>query len=390
MNQLLRLNFANFVFHFARMFSGAIFFIILMEQGIGLATLSLAKGCQLMVSSILVVPCGVMADRWGGKSAVLIACGFSLIYYLSLIHPTVSKVILGEICNGVALASYIGAFESWIFSLAKEKNAIQLHTHLARTRELSYIAIICGGLVGAWMTNYVFLLSFIFMLCAGLLFLGVKKGYQAQAYETTKEKYFFTSFQELISKKIGTFFLISSFLVGGGMQLIYQFWQPFFLKFVPLNSSREVFGYIFVAFMLTQYYISRLVRKKFIQHAKQLLPLVGIMWIVAAIVLFGSIVTQDFYIACGCFCIFLGLTTAVGNLLTAYLGSLIDQKLQSTVISILDLAGKSLGTCFLFLGETRFMLSKFNYGWPILGIILFVMAFWVLVQRKKLCITETA
>ena len=94
---------------------------------------------------LLVLPSGIIADKYGGKYAIITACIFSVAYYYFLIEPTHEKVIIGEICNGVALAFYTGAFESWLFSLTSQKDALNLHTHLARSRELSYLAIVFGG-----------------------------------------------------------------------------------------------------------------------------------------------------------------------------------------------------------------------------------------------------
>ena len=249
MNHIFLLNIANFIFNFSRMLSGAVFIIILQAQGIALSTISIAKGGQLFTSMIIALPSGIIADRYGGKYAIITACTFSIAYYYCLMYPTNEKVIIGEICNGIALAFYVGAFESWLFSLTSQKDTLDLHTHLAKSREYSYLAIVLGGLVGTFMSGYIFSLSLILMTSSLIIFLMIKKGENKYSSSNPKKtKYFISTFKLLISKRIGYFLLVASFL-GGSMQLIYQFWQPFFFKFPEINGSSQYFGLIFSAFM---------------------------------------------------------------------------------------------------------------------------------------------
>ena len=95
-----------------------------------------------------------------------------------------------------------------------------------------------------------------------IVFLMIKQreeNCEIQAQEKTK--YFLHAFKSLVSKRIGFFLLASSFLIGGSMQLIYQFWQPFFFKYPDIDGSKQSLGLIFIAFMLTQYITSKLIRK---------------------------------------------------------------------------------------------------------------------------------
>lgn len=390
MNHLLLLNTANFVFNFARMLSGAIFIIILEAQGIPLSTISIAKGGQLLISMLLVLPSGIIADKYGGKYAIITACIFSIAYYYFLLEPTHGKVIIGEICNGIALAFYTGAFESWLFSLTSQKDALNLHTHLARSRELSYLAIVFGGLIGAFVSGYVFLSSLILMIGSLLIFLTIKNREEiSQIQIQEKTKYFIPALNSLLSRKIGFFLLTSSFLVGGTMQLIYQFWQPFFFKFPDLDGSKQSLGLIFIAFMLTQYFTSKVIRKYILKSTNQMIYLTGLCWATASILLLNTILTDSVTSSIISFCLFFGMTAAASNLLMAQLGEIVEVKLQSTAISILDFLGKSLGSSLLFFGDRIVTLSHYSFGWPILIFIFCPLSLWSIVQRKKICTTQT-
>lgn len=389
MNHLLLLNIANFVFNFARMLSGAIFIIILEAQSIPLSTISIAKGGQLLTSMLLVLPSGIIADKYGGKYAIITACIFSIAYYYFLIEPTHEKVIIGEICNGAALAFYTGAFESWLFSLISQKDALNLHTHLARSRELSYLAIVFGGLIGTFISGHIFSSSLILMACSLIIFLMIKKREEnCQIQIQERLKYFIPAIKSLVSKRIGIFLLASSFLIGGSMQLIYQFWQPFFFKFSDLDGSKQSLGLIFIAFMLTQYFTSKLIRKYILKSTEQMIYLTGLCWAIASILLLNTILTENYISSIVSFCLFFGMTAAASNLLMAQLGEIVEVRLQSTAISILDLLGKSLGSSLLFFGDGIVTLSQYSFGWPILIFVFCPLSLWSIVQRKKLCTTQ--
>lgn len=389
MNHLFLLNIANFVFNFARMLSGAIFIIILEAQGIPLSTISIAKGGQLLASMLLVLPSGIIADKYGGKYAIIAACIFSIAYYYFLIEPTHERVIIGEICNGIALAFYTGAFESWLFSLTAQKDSLNLHTHLAQSRELSYLAIVFGGLIGTFVGGHIFSFSLILMAVSLTIFLTVKKREKNNQIQIQgKTKYFIPAFRCLASKRIGFFLLTSSFLIGGSMQLIYQFWQPFFFKFPGVNGSKQSLGLIFIAFMLTQYFTSKLIRKYVLKNTEQMIYLTGLCWIIASISLLNTVHTENYISSIASFCLFFGMTAAASNLLMAQLGEIVDARLQSTAISILDLLGKSLGSSLLFFGDGIVTLSQYNFGWPILIFVFCPLSIWSIVQRKKLCTTH--
>lgn len=366
------------------MLSGAIFIIILEAEGISLSTIAIAKSGQLLTSMLLVLPSGTIADKYGGKYAIITACIFSIAYYYCLIEPTQKKVIGGEICNGVALAFYTGAFESWLFSLTPQKDALNLHTHLARSRELSYLGIVFGGLIGTFISSHIFLFSLIFMAISLIIFLMVKKregNSRIQIQE--KMKYFIPTFKSLLSERIGFFLLASSFLVGGSMQLIYQFWQPFFFKFPDLNGSKKSLGLIFIAFMLTQYFTSKLIRKYILKSKEQMIYLTGLCWAIASILLLNTLLTENFISSIVSFCLFFGITAVASNLLMAQLGEIVELRLQSTAISILDLLGKSLGAFLLFFGDRITTLSQYSFGWPLLIFVLCPLSFWSIVQRKN-------
>lgn len=381
MKHFLFLNFANFIFHCARMISGAIFVVLLREQHISLEIIAIAKGLQLLTSSIFTLPTGMLADKYGGKPSVVLACLFSIIYYTLLLNPSSSSLIVGEICNGIALAFFTGAFENWLFSLTSEKTALNFHKFLAKSREYSYLAVIFGGLIGVFMGDYVFPISLILMCISLTIFLFIRDEKLSKNANLDRMQYLIYSLKELFSKPSGNFIALTSLLLGGCMQLIYQFWQPFFSKF---SDDKTVLGWIFVSFMLTQFTFSNLFRKFILKRSDQIIPLIGICWTIGAIFLLNTIITHHFLIAIISFCLFLGLINAASNMLMAYLGESLESKFLSTIISFLDLLGKCFASVLLFFADR--ILTPFQFGWPFLVISLLCLTLCSFTFRKKLCL----
>ena len=173
------------------------------------------------------------------------------------------------------------------------------------------------------------------------------------------------------------------------MQLIFQFWQPFFYQFTEVNASKHNLGYIFSAMIFAQYSTSFIVRKYIFLKNNRIFSLIAFGWLSSCLLLLIASSSNNFFLVLASFCLFLGIITATGNMLTAYLSKNIDDNLQSTTISILDLSGRFFGGCFLFFGKDLLSLSKISFGWPILAVIFFILSLWAFIQRKIACSIET-
>ena len=131
MNNLLRLNIASSIFQSARMFSGSISLILLLESNISISVISLSKVIQLFFTSFLLLPIGMLGDKLGKKSIILYSCIFAIFYFVLLLFPSKATVFAAEICNGISFALYIGAYDSWLFSEKNTNSFLQTNELLA-------------------------------------------------------------------------------------------------------------------------------------------------------------------------------------------------------------------------------------------------------------------
>lgn len=372
--QLLR---ANTLFHFGRMFSGAVFIIYMFDRSISLQTIAAAKAAQLVASTVLMIPTGVIADCFGRKKAIVGACLFEIVYFTFLLSPSPMRVVLGEICNGIALALYSGAFESWLFSGSDSKHYTQLHHDLARARELSYMGMVVAGFLGSLWIDQIFWLSIIFTCVSSAFFVNCPETHLAlknvPSLKTLK-----IAAQQVFSGNVARYIAWTAVFVGGSMQLIYQYWQPFFLK---LNPKANVFyGTIFVCFMSTQFFVSWVVRKYLKAFSRCFFMTNGLLWILAAIFMSLLLSTKNLVVSVIFFCCFQGIVAAGLNLLTAGLGQDIAKDVQATAMSLLDFLGRILGAVLLVVVTQPWMPSRIQFGWPIFIGLLVVVAGYAFVR----------
>ena len=385
MTNTVKLLLANGTFHFARMFSGAIFVIYLLGQNVSLATIAFSKAVQLVVTGLFMVPSGMFADKCGRKNSILIACISGALYYALLIRPTPSTVVVGEAFNGIALAFYAGAFESWLFSNVNHNDSFLLNKQLARAREISYLGMVLAGVIGSLLVSWAFSLSLIIIVIAFLLFLfSDENRIIATQNKTLAFRVLFKqSLCSLSANRISAYVALAGICCMGFMQLVYQFWQPFFTNFSEIKIGPTELGLIFAAFMLAQYAVSWFTRTFLLKHSEQIVERIGWVWGLAGIALLVTVGTTTYPAVCLiAFCLFQGMVASGGTLLTALAGQMIDKNIQSTTFSVIELGGRCLGAILLFMGSGIIASAKFFFGWPLVGVVLLALAINALLWRK--------
>ncbi len=223
----------NALFNFSRTLPGAIIVVVILAHGVSLQAFTLAKALQLITSAIVTIPAGMVADRYGRKKALIIACLCQIMYFSLLIEPTSNKVILGEIFNGMGLAFYAGSYEAWLLHLNSKRHDYRFMNNIIRSSEMVFLSIATASIIGALISTYVFIITVICLILV-TLFYYILPEEKAGAPEN-KEKplpshmIFVSAFRYLLVSNIGKVLLISGVVSIGMMQFIYQYWQPFFV-----------------------------------------------------------------------------------------------------------------------------------------------------------------
>lgn len=240
-----RLLLCHGLFNMSRSFISAVLVVYLLDSGVGLDTISLAKAVQLIVTLVLNVPAGWLADRRGNKACVMAACFCAMAYLLLLLRPGTMTVIVGEAFNGLALVFYKGAYEAWIFGYRnRRENSFSL---VFRSNEIMYAAMMTAGVAGAALAAYSIHASLVVMAVAALLFFGVAEcppGPQPDAGSSGGPL-------GALAQAGGATLLLYVALAGSA-RLLYQYW-PVYLRQAPAMPLDQMeIGMTFGVCMLAQ------------------------------------------------------------------------------------------------------------------------------------------
>lgn len=337
---------AHGLFNLARAFIGAVLVIYLVNQGINLSVIALAKSAQLAVSVLCNYPAGLISDRYGNKVTILLACIAEIIYFTLMLHPSEQSVIVGEMFNGLGIALYTGAYEAWIFT--HKKDTEDSFSLISRSAEMLFIATILSGVIGAIFSQYSLHLSITFMAISLITY--------AFTPEKQKEKIKFVG-KASASKYTGIIKLLKTadsnvlnfIVIGGLMQLLYQFW-PVFFKDNPIGFSQKEVGFVFAASMVTQWIITTVARKKNFNKNKYatFFCYVGVLLSSLATLLSPVFLSDYPYIIVVFYCVFISFCTLATNYFFSRSCNLYsNSKDESSMISLLDTGARCLGASSL-------------------------------------------
>lgn len=337
---MFRILSAHGLYNLARAFIGAVLVIYLINQGISLSVIALAKSAQLVVSVLCNYPAGLISDRYGNKITILLACIAELIYFALMLHPSDNGVIVGEMFNGLGIALYTGAYEAWIFT--HKKDTEDSFSLISRSAEMLFIATIISGVIGAVFSHYSLHLSITFMAISLI----------AYALTPEKRKDLLTDHNG-VSKYSGVVKLFKTadsnvlnfMVIGGLMQLLYQFW-PVFFKDKPIDFSQKEVGFVFAASMLAQWMFTAFARKKNFNKKKYATSVcyLGVLLSSLATLMSPVYLNNYPYIIVIFYCVFISFCTLTTNYFFSQSCNLYsNSKDESSMISLLDTGARCLG-----------------------------------------------
>lgn len=339
---MYRLLTAHGFFNASRSFIGAVLVVYLINHSIPLDTIILAKSLQLAASVLFNYHAGIIADKFGKKVSIILSCFFTILSFLSMINPTNTNVIIGEMLNGLSIAFYMGAYEAWVFEFKnKKENSFSL---MSRSSEILFLSSILASVIGALYFYESLYLSISFMIVAITLFYSTPQ--RIEKIEIIKINLMQTIniFLKKMNKK-----LAFTILFIGSMQLIYQYWSIFFAE--NLNINKENLGYILAIMMFSQYLTSFLSRKIKFNEFKyaNIISLLSVS-IFSILTILTFKLTSNIYIILFLFILFLSSSSILHNLYFSWGCSVFSNyKIESSLISLLDASSRLIGALLLWL-----------------------------------------
>lgn len=365
---------ANSLFHFARTLPGAIIAVLVLSHGVSLQAFTLAKALQLLASALLTVPSGILADKYGRKKAIIIACFAEAAYFLLAYKADNTLYIIAEILNGIGLCFYAGAYEGWLLNLNKARKDYDFTSNILISQEFTFIAMAVASLIGASFGIETFILSSVLLcLIAGIFGLVPDEFQQRNTIKSSQ--IFRNALAYCINNKIGRLIMFSGIMYIGAMQLIFQFWQPFFQNIKQISNIG--LGIIFSGVMFGQYVISRIIRK-YLYPRISILIAVCINWLLAAIfmLIMLSIILNEWLsitaLVVLLYILFNAFSTNGNSINIAIAAKYLPDQYHSTGLSIIDLAGRLLGALLLFIVTAFIHLDYIRYLWAAIAILFFI------------------
>lgn len=211
------------------------------------------------------------AEIFGRKKSLLLGCFLKVIAAAIFIYSTnFTFFIVAEILSGIALTFISGCIMAWAVEAFKEKNETPpLYEIFATCKKYKYLALVVGGLLGAyvgdvslvlpWLLNGAFFLSLLLII---LFFMPT----DSSKYVVNKEMDLFKIINgyKLIAKdKCISVLILSSFLTAFSLASIKLFWLP--MVKTNFNTGVSVLGWLWVgisgANFLGTYFVKPFVKK---------------------------------------------------------------------------------------------------------------------------------
>jgi MFS family permease len=346
-----RFSLINSLFGMSRMGIGATSVIYMLAHGANIADVAFVKMVQGVVIFFAEIPTGLVADTFGRKTSVAMACISAILSFLAYwFGGTLPWFAVGEILNALAISFWSGAFDALVIdhygSPGRGRNFLELL--FTRMGTFAALATMIGGLAGGELgkinDTWPFAFSSISMtITLGLLLLLIKEKSQVQTQtRSISERILAVGdkfranlrtcvLQGFLNPKLKLFFGIQV-LIQFAYQPLLHYWQPYIAQ-LGHGIDSGVLGRIFFAYvgcqMLVQIVVAKVLEHKAID-TQMIIVLQAAITGLSLLVM--ATATTPFQAIAG-FIVVQGFGGSMRSLLGAQVNNVIGSDQRATILS---------------------------------------------------------
>lgn len=159
------------ILHITTFFSALYFYhqivtLYLLDKGLSLLEINSLFGIILITQSVFEIPTGIIADRIGRKSSIILAFAFQLMGEVEFIFATnYILFVVSTILAGIGFSFYSGCYEAMMFdSLKIDSRENEMQKVAGLNAGYKQLATVIGSLAGAFLAADLAMKSFIFTI----------------------------------------------------------------------------------------------------------------------------------------------------------------------------------------------------------------------------------
>jgi MFS family permease len=374
---------------------GATTVIYMLNCGISLADVALIKIVQAVVIFFAEVPTGIIADRWGRKLSMQLACISAVFGFLSFVLiPNFLGFTIAEIFNALTISFWSGAFESLAVDNTKadkkEPGFIQYFFH--KINKYAALAVMIAGLVGGLLGDidlvYPFYLS-TFLMLLSLIFISIQiPELKAKTVTTVKTKKLtnklnlfckhikndtLNAFRFSFSSETIKKYFIIQVAIQFAMQPVLQYWQPYFEETSEIVTAKTL-GAIFFCYVLVQSMSSWLLSTLYKRNLVTAQSVTTFTSSISCLAFLTLSISQYLSLSIIAFFVLQASISSYRNNIAASFNKYIDAKQRSAVLSAVSFISRS--GMFLHLAIMQFTMQlfpvRYSFFFSFVGALFFV------------------
>lgn len=356
-NQSTYLSWLYAIFNGSRMTIGSFNVLYLLSTGLDIKYIAILQTVFTVVAMIVEFPSGIIGDKFGHKTCVLISCFLASLYYiLCLFSPNLFLLILSQVLYACSLSFISGSIEAWITN-SIEKEVVYKHSEekelikdvaVVYRNELKTFLVIFFSCLGTFIVyinnnNYrpAYIFASIILIILFILFFIAESDDSHKQFKENGDLTFLNSFKKNFNNVNFWFYIISLACIVSSIQVIYFYWQPAF-RDIDISGSGKLIGresiltsIVFFSFCTSNFIWNRVVRLNMpkIKNNFFTLKICAIVCIVCAIS-FGRFTSSNLLISILIFSTWQGALSVIQALLEAQILKTIDGNIIASILSI--------------------------------------------------------
>lgn len=265
--------------------SDTLFFL---SKGLTFASISSLEIFLAAAAMALELPSGVIADRYGRKTALLISCGARAIAYLFVItSPSYGSFATAFLFFGAGVAFQSGAINAWLVDAQKADGTHVPEGKSAIQRQLATLSTVSsiGNAAGAVAGGFAFAIGpslpwrvslFVFLIAAVVLLITSEPRRYTTAERSIRRRSMYHQMQQFaghireaaalyLSRPILIWITAYACVSQIGMTGVIKIWQPWFASLLG-DDGQSLLGVVWMCFVMSNMLANRAVSDSFHSH----------------------------------------------------------------------------------------------------------------------------